>query len=175
MTSTRPPRDRKKAQIIGIATAIIVAATPGVYSAYQSARQEWKQKLSVEQQTRDHQEKDIQDVITAHDSSIELLRKSCVTHRELFPILMSMRRGYYRTRARTSRTIRHGFSSGGDSEGGTAEEVPEEPIALDKWKNKSDRSKEINAKLKRLRKGTPKLRSSEEVRNQIQQQYERKR
>jgi len=66
----------KKRAIITLATAAVVAATPGVYSAWQSAKQEWKSKLKDEQEVRDKQENDLQKYVVANKDEIDRLRVS---------------------------------------------------------------------------------------------------
>lgn len=93
MTSKLPGKfEGRKAKIIAIVSGVLVAATPGVYGAFQSAKEEWKQKLAVETATRDKQEYDLQANVKAHESAIQALEKSCVTHKELLSIVLKLQR-----------------------------------------------------------------------------------
>lgn len=65
---------KSRKAIITIATAVVVGATPGVFSFWQSLKQEWKEKLKDEQEVRDKQEQDLQVYVKANKSEIDLLK-----------------------------------------------------------------------------------------------------
>lgn len=79
----------KWAKLIPIASALIVAATPGVYSAWQSARQAWEQRL--EKRVRDTQEGDLQAAVKANADAIKALKGGMVTHRDLLDLVVKLR------------------------------------------------------------------------------------
>jgi septal ring factor EnvC (AmiA/AmiB activator) len=70
-------RIKKNRKIVASAiAAALVAATPGVYGAWQSAKQEWKEKLHKEQTVRDKQERDLQSYVKANKQEIDTLKGS---------------------------------------------------------------------------------------------------
>lgn len=160
---------KKKSPYIALAATILAAATPGVYSAYQSAKQEWKQKLQIEQQTRDSQESDIQANIRTHSAAIELLKTSCVTYRDLFRIMRRYSSGYA-TRSTGSAVYGSGGGSSSTAADPTSQEDHEDE-ALRKLETKSERATKNLKKLRELQQSTPSLKNSEDIRQQIQQQY----
>lgn len=84
----KAPRGRA-AKLIPIASALIVAATPGVYSAWQGAKQAWTQRQ--EQRLRDAQETDLQRAVQAHTEAIRAIKESMVTHRDLVDLVIKLR------------------------------------------------------------------------------------
>jgi hypothetical protein len=65
---------KQRKALISITAALLVAATPGIYSAWQTAQQEWKQKLKTEQVVRDRQEHDLQRYVKANKQELDSLR-----------------------------------------------------------------------------------------------------
>lgn len=84
----KAPRGRA-AKLIPIASALIVAATPGVYSAWQGAKQAWTQRQ--EQRLRDAQETDLQRAVQAHTEAIRAIKEAMVTHRDLVDLVIKLR------------------------------------------------------------------------------------
>jgi hypothetical protein len=78
----------KWGKVITIGSALIVAATPGVYSAWQSAKQSWEQRL--EKRVRDTQEGDLQAAVKANAEAIKALKDSMVTHRDLVDLIVKL-------------------------------------------------------------------------------------
>jgi hypothetical protein len=78
----------KWGKVITIGSALVVAATPGVYSAWQSAKQAFEQRL--EKRVRDTQEGDLQAVVKANTEAIKALKASMVTHRDLVDLIVKL-------------------------------------------------------------------------------------
>jgi hypothetical protein len=87
----------KKAKLwVTAASALVVAATPGVYSAWEAAKAKWTQRQ--EQKLRDAQEGDLQKAVKAHTEAIEAIRQSMVTHKDLVDLVLKLRAPHHRRR-----------------------------------------------------------------------------
>lgn len=82
-------KNRKRARHIALAVAVLTAATPGVYSAWESAKAALKAKQ--EEVVRDRQEGDLQKNVRALAVAVEALRESSVTHKDLVDLVLKLR------------------------------------------------------------------------------------
>lgn len=82
-------RATKKAKTISLIAGLITAATPGVYGAWQAAKASLKTKQ--EEVVRDKQEGDLQKNIASLQGSLEALRKSAVTHKDLVDLVLKLK------------------------------------------------------------------------------------
>lgn len=90
---TEPTKPKKWAKAVTIGSALIVAATPGVYSAWQSAKQAWEQRTEI--RVRDAQEGDLQKAIKANAEAIRALKASMITHRDLVDLVLKLRADHH--------------------------------------------------------------------------------
>ena len=95
-------KERRKAKLVGLVTSIVVAATPGVYSAWQSAKNAWQQR--IEQKTRDTQEVDLQKNVESLEKTITALEKSCVSHKDLVELVLKIKDMHAGSRRRVHRS-----------------------------------------------------------------------
>jgi len=84
-----PEKKKKRNRLIQVATAVAVAATPGVYSAWQGAKAEWKARREIK--VRDTQEGDLQQAVKANAAAIGALKESMITHKDLLELVMQLR------------------------------------------------------------------------------------
>jgi hypothetical protein len=155
--------ERRKTKIVTLVTAIVTAATPGVYSAWQTAKNAHKQK--VEQKTRDTQETDLQKNVAAAQSELTALSKSCVTHKDLVDLIVKLRdtrRSYRPHRPHTNRSPRT------QPQPNAREEALLAKIAA--LKAKSRVATKARKKADVVRKAAPKLRPVKLIRQQVQKQ-----
>lgn len=87
----------KKTKLVGLVSAVAIAATPGVYSAWESAKQAYQAKQ--EQKVNDKQNIDLQKFVKALEVEVAALRKSMVTHKDLVDLLFKLREQGHRRRA----------------------------------------------------------------------------
>jgi len=93
-----------KSQIVAIVSAALVASAPGFYSAWQQTKVDFqarraniqasqaKQRLKVEQQVRDKQERDLQKYVKALEADIKEVKKSCVSHKDMIDLILKLQR-----------------------------------------------------------------------------------
>lgn len=79
----------KRAKTVALISAIITAATPGVYAGIKSAEIAWKQH--VESKKADVQEAALAKNVEALKSEFSALEKACVTHKDLLDLTLKMR------------------------------------------------------------------------------------
>jgi hypothetical protein len=87
---------KQRKVVVSVVATAIVAATPGVYGAYQGAKQEWKEKLQKEQTIRDKQEQDLQGYVKVNKIEIDGLKNTVqnlrnelsTTHTQLVSVLL---------------------------------------------------------------------------------------
>lgn len=80
---------RRKTKWVALVTALVSAATPGVYSAWQTARTAWEQR--VEARKSDVQEEALAANVEALRAELTALEKSCATQRDLVDLLVRLR------------------------------------------------------------------------------------
>lgn len=87
---------KTKKPLVALISAVIVSITPGIYSAWQTAKNEYKAKTAqgrmlTERKVRDHQEKTIQKYVKGLETEIKAIKQSCVTHKDLIDIVLKLR------------------------------------------------------------------------------------
>lgn len=92
-TDEQQAAEKKRRNLIAIASAIVVAATPGAYTAWQAAKEAAKAKLVIkgEQRVRDRQEADLQKWVKANAEAIAEIKRSMVTHKDLLDLALRLR------------------------------------------------------------------------------------
>lgn len=82
--------NQKKVKWVGIISAAIITATPGVYAAWQGAKQAWQ--VRVEAEVSDKQAVDLQQYVKALEVEVTHLQQTCVTHKDLVGFLLQLQR-----------------------------------------------------------------------------------
>jgi len=84
-----PPKSNgKRGKLVAIAAAVITAATPGVYGAWQAAKTAFEQK--TEREVNDKATGDLQAWAAAAKKRLDQLEQMCVTHRELVDFALKL-------------------------------------------------------------------------------------
>ena len=148
------PLTPKRAKIVGIISAVAVAATPGVYSAWQNAKAAYQQR--VERTARDTQEIDLIKTVKSLELAIVALQKSSVTHQELIDIILKIRNSSDQR-----------FSRAPASTGNRESELDRKIETLEK---KIEESSKAQRKADVAFDTKPKLKSPTELREIVQQQ-----
>lgn len=164
MSASTPSGEHKKAELrktklTALIVSIATAAAPGVYSAYQSAKTAYQQR--VEEKTRDKQESSLTKNVKSLQADVDAVEKSCVTHKDLVDLVLKLRDSQP-GRVRVSRRPRP--------------PSPREQALLSKiasLKAKADVAKQAQDKAKVIRKAAPKLRPVKYIRQQVQQQLKK--
>jgi hypothetical protein len=165
----------KRAKVVAIAAAVITAATPGVYAAWQAAKSAFEAR--TEQQVTDKTSGDLQAWAAAAKARLDALEKTCVTHRELVGVVLQFR-------AAPAATCRHGF----ELRAGrcvrlrvvatapptrTPPAAAKPPVKLLKaLKAKAAAGAKVKAQAKRAAGGLPALKKPGELRQMIQKKAE---
>ena len=147
--SEAPTTDKRKTKVVAIIAAVITVATPGVYSAWQSAKTAWAQRL--EQKTRDSQEGDVAKNVKALQAQIKAIEKTCVSHKDLIDILLKMNKS--------------GMGVGGVSVKKSIAKPLSDQIGI--LEGKAVKALKAQTKAVKAVKAAPKIRSSDQVRQQI--------
>lgn len=166
MTTETPERkkrpttevERRKTKLIGLVSALVVATTPGVYSAWQAAKASYIQR--VDRVARDTQEINLQKVVQALEKSIVALEKSCVTHQELIDLVVKLRLADSTSGASRNRTPASAFND--DQLAGKIRTLEAKVDVAEKARRAADVAKEV----------APKLRPPEEIRQMVEQRQE---
>lgn len=151
----------KWAKVIPIASALIVAATPGVYSAWQSAKQALEQRL--ETRVRDTQEGDLQAAVKANAEAIKAIQQSQVTHRDLVDLVLKIQASQRPAVARPTprpRPPRNPFADGAST-----------PLSstIAALRTKAAAGSKAREKAAQALKRAPALKPASKVRDQIEQ------
>jgi len=86
-----PPKGNgKRGKFIAVAAALITAATPGVYGAWQAAKAAFAAK--TERKVNDEATADLQAWAAAAKRRLDQLEQTCVTHRELVDFALKLGR-----------------------------------------------------------------------------------
>lgn len=84
----------KKTKLTALISSIVVAAAPGVYSAYQTAKNERKQQAETKEAAK--QERALQQWATSNKVEIGILKKTCVTHQDLYDVTRKLQHRFAR-------------------------------------------------------------------------------
>jgi hypothetical protein len=154
---------QRKTKIAAFVVSVATAASPGIYSAWQSAKNAYQQR--VEQKTRDTQETDLQKNVKGNTSAIDTLGKTCATHKDLLALAMQLQQ--VRATA-TSDHPRRRRSDRADLQR-QRDELARKLAALKEAARKETAAK---AKLKTIKRARPAMRKADAVRKMIQQKAE---
>lgn len=105
----------RKAKFAGVVSAVLISATPGVYGAWQTAKQAYLN--GQEAKTRDSQEEDLQKWVLANKKEIDALKERCATHRDLLDLAIRLQQP-----DRASRSSRGGARRSGSGIGAGSSE-----------------------------------------------------
>lgn len=151
---------KKRARWIGIATSFVVAATPGVYSAWQSAKTAWKQR--VESRKADTQEEALAKNVEALKAEISALEKSCVSQKDLVDLVIKLKAvAAPQTPRRSDRPA-------------MARTRTEIQSKIDDLRKRVEAAEAARAKATAKTKAAPKLKRPAAVRRMIQADFDRK-